>query len=81
MNSESARRRPLTSDDIAELRLEFDACDPDADGRVTYAEFETLLVSLGSQLSAEQRHAEFSHIDTDGNDLINLTEFRRWWQG
>jgi Ca2+-binding EF-hand superfamily protein len=82
MNGESARsHRPLTSDDIAELRLEFDACDKDADGRVAQGEFESLLESLGSRLSADQRRAEFSRLDTDGNGFINLAEFRRWWQG
>jgi Ca2+-binding EF-hand superfamily protein len=82
MNGEPASsQRQLSSDDIVELRLEFDACDPDADGRVTFGEFDSLLESLGSRLSAEQRRAEFSRIDTDGNGLINLTEFRRWWQG
>jgi Ca2+-binding EF-hand superfamily protein len=82
MISESARIvRPFYRDDITELRLAFDACDPDADGRVTFVEFESLLESLGSRLSAEQRRAEFSSIDTDGNGLINLIEFWRWWQG
>jgi Ca2+-binding EF-hand superfamily protein len=74
-------RRPLTSDDIADLRAEFATCDADGDGRINIGEFESLLQSLGSELSTIQRKGEFSRIDADGNGLIGLTEFRRWWQG
>ena len=74
-------RRSLTGDDIADLREEFAACDADGDGRVGFGEFESLLQSVGSELSAGQRKTEFSRIDADGNGLIDLTEFRRWWQG
>lgn len=74
-------RRPLTGDDIADLRAAFATCDADGDGRVNQGEFASLLQSLGSRLAAEQLGGEFSRIDVDGNGLIDLTEFRRWWQG
>lgn len=82
MNSEPLWvQRPLTGDDIADLRAEFASCDTDGDGRVGYGEFESLLQSLGTRLSEVQRKGEFSRIDVDGDGQIDLTEFRRWWQG
>lgn len=82
MNNEPGRmQRPLSGDEIADLCAEFEACDADADGRVSSAEFESLLQLVGSQLSAEKRRSEFLRIDTDGNGLIDLAEFKRWWQG
>lgn len=82
MNSEpSWVRRPLTGDDITDLSAEFANRDVDGDGLVNYTEFDALLQSLGSLLSAETRRAEFSRIDNDGNGAIDLIEFRRWWQG
>ena len=73
--------RPLSGDDIAQLHDEFQACDADGDGRVGLSEFESLLQSVGSQLSSEQRRSEFLRIDTDGNGLIDVAEFKRWWIG
>jgi Ca2+-binding EF-hand superfamily protein len=73
--------RPLSGDDIAELHDEFQACDTDGDGQVGISEFESLLQSVGSQLSSEQRRSEFLRIDADGNGLIDLAEFKRWWLG
>lgn len=82
MGNESPQmRRPLSGDQIADLWAEFQACDLDGDGRVGYAEFDRLLQSVGSYLSAAQRSAEFARIDTDRNNLIDLAEFKRWWQG
>jgi calmodulin len=82
MNTETGLiRRPLTGDDIADMRTEFAACDVDGDGRVGYGEFETLLQTLGSGLTSAQRRGEFSRIDADGNGLIDLAEFRNWWRG
>jgi Ca2+-binding EF-hand superfamily protein len=73
--------RPLGSDEIADLYAEFEACDTDGDGRVGYAEFERLLQLAGSRLSPGQRRAEFARIDFDSNGLIDLAEFKQWWQG
>ena len=82
MKSEAPHvQRPLSGDQIADLCAGFEACDTDADGRVGCAEFENLLQSAGSQLSAGKRRSEFARIDTDGNGLIDLAEFKRWWQG
>lgn len=74
-------RRPLTGDDVADLREEFAACDADGDGCVNFGEFESLLQMLDSRLAADQRRIEFSRIDTDGSGRIDLAEFSRWWQG
>lgn len=72
---------PLSGDQVADLLAEFQECDVDGDGRVGYAEFDRVLQSTGSRLSAAERRREFTRIDTDGNNLINLAEFKRWWQG
>jgi Ca2+-binding EF-hand superfamily protein len=73
-------QRPLSGDDIADLCAQFGVCDTDADGRLTYVEFEVLLQSVGSQLPAVRSREEFSRIDTDGNGLIDLSEFKHWWE-
>jgi Ca2+-binding EF-hand superfamily protein len=72
---------PLGGDEIDELCAEFAACDTDGDGRVTLAEFESLLQSVGSLVPKEKRRSEFLRIDADGNGLIDLAEFRYWWLG
>jgi Ca2+-binding EF-hand superfamily protein len=72
--------RQLSGDDIADLCARFEACDTDSDGRVSCAEFEGLVQSIGSPLAAGQSRSEFLYIDTDGNGLIDLAEFKRWWQ-
>jgi Ca2+-binding EF-hand superfamily protein len=82
MSSETGRLpRTLSVDDIAQLHADFAACDGDADGRVSFAEFESLLLAVGSQLSPGQRRTQFLRIDADGNGLIDVAEFRHWWQG
>lgn len=73
--------RPLSGSDLADLWTEFQACDCDGDGCIDFAEFESLLQSVGSRLAAPQRRAEFQRIDRDGNGLVDLGEFERWWQG
>ena len=82
MDMDSGRiRRPRSGDDIGDLHAAFAACDADGDGRMTHDEFESLLQSVGSQLSAVQRGSEFSRIDANADGLIDLSEFRSWWQG
>jgi Ca2+-binding EF-hand superfamily protein len=74
-------RRPLSGDEVADLYLEFEVCDTDADGHVAFEEFDRLLTSVDSGLDDRQRRSEFSRIDADQNGLIDLAEFKRWWQG
>ena len=74
-------RRPLSGDEVADLYTEFEASDTNADGRVSFEEFDRLLTSVDSGLDDRQRRSEFSRIDADQNGLIDLPEFKRWWQG
>lgn len=74
-------RRPLTSDEIADLEEQFDECDADGDARITFAEFSQLLENLGSEVPPERRRSQFDVIDLDHDGAIDRAEFMEWWRG
>jgi Ca2+-binding EF-hand superfamily protein len=77
----SVAKRPLSSDELADLGQQFDACDADGDQRIDFTEFAQLLEDLGSELPATQRRARFDAIDTDHDGAIDRGEFTEWWRG
>jgi Ca2+-binding EF-hand superfamily protein len=74
-------RRPLNSDELADLDEQFDECDADGDQRIDFGEFSQLLDSLGSEVPAPQRRARFDAIDLNHDGAINRDEFMEWWRG
>lgn len=74
-------RRPLSSDELADLAEQFDECDADGDQRIDFTEFSQLLENLGSEVPPARRRARFDAIDTDHDGAIGRSEFMDWWRG
>jgi Ca2+-binding EF-hand superfamily protein len=72
-------RRPLSSDELADLTEAFDACDANGDQRIDVTEFSQLLENLGSDIPAAQRRARFDAIDLNHDGTIDRGEFVEWW--
>jgi Ca2+-binding EF-hand superfamily protein len=73
-------RRPLNSDELADLAEQFDECDADGDQRIDFIEFSQLLENLGSEVPPTQRSAQFHAIDVDHDGAIDRREFMEWWR-
>lgn len=74
-------RRPLSSDELADLTEQFEFCDIDGDGRIGLAEFSQLLDALGVEIPASERQVRFTGIDLDRDGIISRDEFLEWWRG
>jgi len=73
-------RRPLSSDELADLEEQFDECDADGDQRIDLTEFSQLLDNLGSEVPPEKRRAQFDELDLDHDGAIDRGEFMEWWR-
>lgn len=71
----------LTTDQLADLRKAFDACDPNGDGCIDRAEFYQLLKMLDDDTSPEESELDFQAADSDGDGRIGFAEFSAWWTG
>ena len=71
--------KDLSTDELAELRQSFDACDANGDGWIVVAEFETLLHALDQDLSEDECLLAFEVTDSDGDGKISFEEFMGWW--
>lgn len=71
--------KDLSTDELAELRQNFDACDANGDGWIVVAEFETLLHALDQDLSQDECLLAFEMTDSDGDGKISFEEFMGWW--
>jgi Ca2+-binding EF-hand superfamily protein len=76
---ERARRRPLTSDELADAEEQFDECDADGDQRIDFTEYSQLLDNLGAEVPPAKRRNRFNAIDTDRDGAIDRSEFMAWW--
>jgi Ca2+-binding EF-hand superfamily protein len=65
--------------DRAELRANFRRADLDHDGRISLAEFRSLLETLDSEMSPEEIAVGFAELDTDHDASIGFDEFVAWW--
>lgn len=61
-----------------ELRWDFSSVDSDEDGNIDSAEFESLMDSLGAEMTQEKLRIAFRGTDTDGNGKISCDEFIKW---
>ncbi|HEY8538459.1 MAG TPA: EF-hand domain-containing protein [Steroidobacteraceae bacterium] len=71
----------LSTDELAELRRNFDQVDRDGDGSIGIDEFVALLTSLDSDLSRDECLLAFEATDVDGDGSIGFQEFVGWWTG
>jgi Ca2+-binding EF-hand superfamily protein len=71
--------KDLSTQELAELRQSFDACDANGDGWIIVAEFETLLHALDQDLSQDECLLAFEMTDGDGDGKISFEEFMSWW--
>ncbi|HKS57007.1 MAG TPA: EF-hand domain-containing protein [Steroidobacteraceae bacterium] len=71
--------KDLSTDELAELRQSFDACDANGDGWIVVAEFEALLHALDQDLSEDECLLAFEMTDSDGDGKISFEEFMGWW--
>jgi len=71
--------RGLTEQRFAELREDFDYIDSNGDGRIEYAEFAQLLLTLKAGMTERDCRSGFEEIDTDRDGAIAFDEFVAWW--
>jgi Ca2+-binding EF-hand superfamily protein len=79
-NQSIPRRRPLTSEELADAQEHFHECDLDGDHRIDFTEYSNLLDRLGVEMPSAQRRRRFDTIDTNRDGAIELTEFVAWWR-
>ena len=80
-NPPPSARRPVSSDDLADVDEQFDECDADGDQRIDFTEFSQLLENLGSEVPPARRRSRFDAIDADHDGAIDRGEFIDWWRG
>jgi Ca2+-binding EF-hand superfamily protein len=69
----------MTEKQFEELSDTFHSFDGNKDGRIVYAEFSKLLLSLRAGLTEEDCRTGFAEIDTDHDGAIAFDEFAVWW--
>ena len=78
--TETANKRPLTADELAELHEDFDEFDKDGDGLMEFDEFVNFLDGLEAEMSHDDCRTGFAEIDTDRDGVIEFDEFVEWWR-
>ena len=71
--------RGMTEKQFEELSDTFHSFDGNKDGRIVYAEFSKLLLSLRAGLTEPDCRTGFAEIDTDHDGAIAFDEFAVWW--
>jgi calmodulin len=71
----------LSTDQLADLRQNFDVVDRNGDGWIVESEFIALLQSLDRDLSRDECLLAFEATDDDGDGKISFEEFMEWWTG
>jgi Ca2+-binding EF-hand superfamily protein len=67
------------TDELAEIDALFARADADHDGQIDFSEFRALVQMLDEEIDSESLRIGFEETDSDGNDRINVDEFRAWW--
>ena len=57
----------------------FNKYDKDQDGFVDKNELQHLCMEMGTRLSDDELNLAVKILDTDGDDKIEFTEFKKWW--
>lgn len=71
----------ITTEQLAQLRQNFDAIDRDGNGWIVLEEFVRLLQDLDPTLSRDECLLAFESTDANGDGSINFEEFIAWWTG
>jgi Ca2+-binding EF-hand superfamily protein len=71
--------KDLSTDELAELRENFDGCDSNGDGWIIVGEFAALLRVLDQDLTEDECLLAFEMTDSDGDGKISFEEFMGWW--
>ena len=74
-----AKLRASITDEKA-LLAAFQTADSNGDGMLESFEFESLIWSLGMELTSDELEAAFSSIDTNNDKKITYDEFRSFWK-
>ncbi|VAH92819.1 neo-calmodulin-like [Triticum urartu] len=65
----------LSKEQIDEFRAAFNLFDKDGDGTITTKELGTVMRSLGQRPSEEELREMIAEVDTDGNGVVDFSEF------
>jgi Ca2+-binding EF-hand superfamily protein len=68
-----------SSEELDEVREEFNHFDRDASGTIDARELARLMEALGAGLSEEELAAGVAALDLDKSGKISWDEFRVWW--
>lgn len=72
--------KPLSEQQVADVRKEFDFFDRDNNGQIELQEFIELLTVLSPKTKASHVQEGFEIIDTNQDGYIDFNEFLEWWQ-
>jgi hypothetical protein len=64
----------------AEVLATFKRFDQDNSGYLDLKELDTLLKSLGAQLSKNDLESANTYLDKDGNGTVSQVELLKWWK-
>ncbi len=53
--------------------------DKDGSGAIDVRELDSLMAALGADIDQAELDAAVAALDADGNGVIDLAEFRAWW--
>ena len=66
-------------DELEELKESFDYNDANADGKIEFGEFVSMLKGLDAFGGTEEARVGFDSVDSDRDGMIDLEEFIAWW--
>jgi len=69
----------VSEEKLQELKLIFEDCDKDSNGRIDWDEFGYMLDKLLGEKTLEEKALAFDLIDTNHNGSICFDEFCEWW--
>lgn len=72
--------KTLTTEQIEEIRKEFEFFDKDKNGQIDLREFIDLLTVISPKTKASHVQEGFNIIDDDNNGFIDFEEFLEWWK-
>ena len=73
-------KEPLSEQQTAAIKKEFDFFDRDGNGQIDISEFIELLTVLAPKTKASHVGDGFKLIDKNNDGFIDFAEFTVWWQ-